>query len=111
MGGTGAAMMPGPMAGASAHGTASIKLGLEALQKGLPELPMGSDLHASVLKAVADISKHMGTEGNPAPGRDEMMQQLVQMAHAGPPGAPPPGLGAPPPPGGMPPPGPPPPGL
>ena len=85
----------------------SVKLGLEALQKALPALPMGSPLHSSVLKAVADIAKNMNEGGGG--GDADKIQQLIAMArsaHAQPsplagmmPGGAPPGGGGAPPPG------------
>src|SRR5882724_245192 len=58
-GGTGGAMSPSPMGGSSAQGMTGVKTGVEALQKALPMLPMGSELHTAILKAITDISKHM----------------------------------------------------
>ena len=83
MGGAGPATMPGPMAGSANQGMASLKVGLESLQKALPQLPMGSALHQSVLKAVADIGKHMEKEGGSG-GGDQMgaIQQLMELARA-----------------------------
>ena len=80
MGGAGPATMPGPMAGSAQQGLSALKVGLESLQKALPQLPMGSALHQSVLKAVADIGKHMEKEG--AGGGDQMgaIQQLMELA-------------------------------
>jgi len=82
MGGAGPATMPGPMAGSGQQGVAALKTGLEALQKALPQLPMGSALHQSVLKAVADIGKHLEKEGGG--GGDQMgaIQQLMELARA-----------------------------
>jgi hypothetical protein len=55
-----------------------VKMGLEALQKALVGIEMGSDLHTAVLKAIADISKHMEKGG---PGdQSAMIQQLAQAA-------------------------------
>lgn len=76
-GGTGAATVPGPMPGAAAAGMTGVKLGLEALQKALPTLPMGSDLHSSVLKAVSDISKHVGDAGAGQSGQDDALKQML----------------------------------
>ena len=74
--------MPGPMAGSAQQGLAALKVGVEALQKALPQLPMGSALHQSVLKAIGDIGKHMEKEG--AGGGDQMgaIQQLMELARA-----------------------------
>lgn len=76
--GTGAATAPGPQAGAAAQGITGVKLGLEAFQKALPGLPMGSPLHAKVMKAITDITKEMGDGANDPAAQ---MQMLVQLAH------------------------------
>lgn len=55
---------------------AALKAGLELLQKALPMLPMGSELHNAVLKSVGDVGKHM--EG--AADQAATIQQLVAMA-------------------------------
>ena len=78
-GGTGAASATQPMAGSAAQAVTAVKVGLEALQKALPGLPMGAELHTAVLKAVADISKHIEKQqGDSA----SVVQQLAQMAHS-----------------------------
>jgi hypothetical protein len=67
------------MAGAGTQSVTAVKVALEALQKSLPGLPMGSELHNAVLKAVAEISKHIEkAQGDPA----AMIQQLAQLARA-----------------------------
>ena len=115
IGSAGPAAMPTPMAGSQQQGMASLKVGLEALQKSLPNLPMGSALHQSVLKAVADIGKHLEKEGGTTGDQMGAIQQLMEMARAaktqpsmaammpggappagGPPGAPPMGAAPPP---------------
>ena len=81
-GGAGPATAPGPMHGSQQQGMSSLKAGLEALQKALPQLPMGSALHQSVLKAVADIGKHMEKEGGAQGDASGMIQQLMEMARS-----------------------------
>lgn len=54
-----------------------VKTGLEALQAALPSIPLGSPLHAALLKAVTDLSKNMA-QGPEDQG--DKMQQLAQMA-------------------------------
>ena len=111
MGGAGPATMPTPMHGSQQQGLSSLKVGLEALQKSLPQLPMGSALHQSVLKAVADIGKHLEKEGGAGGDQSGAIQQLMEMARAaktqpnmaammpgGSPAGGPPGAGAPTPP-------------
>lgn len=75
-GGTGAAMQTGPMQGSAAQGMAAVKMGLEALQNSLTKIPMGSDLHTEVLKAITNISKHMA-EGQGGADPSSVIQQLV----------------------------------
>ena len=98
-GGTGSAATHGPMAGNAAQGMAKVKVGLEALQAALPMIPMGSELHADLMKAVSSISKHLQQDG--AQGGGAQIQQLLDMirtakTQGGPPAAPPGGGGAPP---------------
>jgi hypothetical protein len=78
-GGVGPASSPGGMAGAAQQGMTAVKLAVDALQKALPSLPMGTPLHGAVVKAVADISKHMEGQGS-APDQNAILQQLMQMA-------------------------------
>lgn len=107
MGGTGPATQPGTLAGNAQQGMAAVKTGLEALQKALPQLPMGSEIHTAVLKAMTDLGKHVEKAG----GGDQAggVQQLLEMLRAAKmnPNAqaalPAGGGGAPPPGGGMPP--------
>ncbi len=102
-------MAPGGMAGAQQQSLAKVKLAMEALQDSLAGLPMGSDLHAEVLKTLTGLTKKMQSEAPPQ-GQDQnaIIQQLVAMQRQG--GASPqagamqamfPGGGAPP--GGAPP--------
>lgn len=112
-GGTGPVSVPAAMPGAQAQGTDLVKTALEMLQKALPTIPLGGELHGAVIKAVADLSKHVGKiAGNSDP--QAVVQQLAKLAMAarqqqmppglGPPGGPPgPQMGAGGPPGGMPP--------
>jgi hypothetical protein len=85
-----------------------VRNALMMLQKALPGLPMGSELHNDVLKAVTNISKHMdATDKGPNKGIDiqSMIQQAKGMNQASPQaalikamgagGAPPAGGGAP----------------
>jgi hypothetical protein len=76
-GGTGSASAPQAMAGAGAQAISAVKAALEAMQKAIPGLPMGSDLHTAVLKAITDISKHIGETGGDPSG---IIQQLAQLA-------------------------------
>ena len=59
MGGTGPVTAPRPMMGSGAQSMTLVHTGLEALQKALVGIPMGSELHTAVLKAITDISRRM----------------------------------------------------
>jgi hypothetical protein len=78
-GGTGAAMSPSPMQGNQAQGMAALKTAVEALTKALPQLPMGSEIHATALKSLTSLSKHMDGV-DPQPTHGDMVQQLAAMA-------------------------------
>lgn len=54
-----------------------IKNGLQMLQKALPMIPMGSELHSDILKVTQQLTKHMKDEGQ-NPGLQ--LQSLLQMA-------------------------------
>lgn len=109
-GGTGPAMAPGPMPGAGQQALSQVKLAVEALQKALPNIPMGSDLHTAVLNAVSGVTKHLDDSGIGQPSHEDVVQQLAMLARQGQQGANPlaammpPGPGAPPPGGAEPPP-------
>ena len=66
------------MGGSTAQAMTGVKVGMEALQKALPALPMGSKLHTAILKAISEIAKEMdqGMGGDPA----SQIQQLVALA-------------------------------
>jgi hypothetical protein len=72
-------MAPSAMAGSAQSGQAKVKLGIEALQKALPELEMGTPLHTAVLKAVADIGKAVDKGADDQAAK---VQQLMQMARS-----------------------------
>jgi hypothetical protein len=94
------------------QGFEKLMVGLKALNESLASLPLGSEVHNAVMKAIGEIGKHLpqgGTGGDPA----SMIQQLAMMARnakadpsqsAALQGLMGGGAGAPPPPGGMPPP-------
>jgi hypothetical protein len=62
-GGTGAVTQPRPMMGSGAQALTLVHTAMEALQKSLVGLPMGSELHTAVLKAITDISRRMDVGG------------------------------------------------
>lgn len=100
-------MAPGAMAGAGQAGISQVKTGLEMLQKALPGLPMGSEIHGAILKAVTDISKHMDQGADDNSGMVQQLAAAARNAQSNPNQAamgrmfPPPGGGAPPAPGAM----------
>lgn len=112
----GPAVAPHGTPGNTMQGIGDVKTALDALQKALPTIPMGTDLHKAVMDAISKIGKHM-TEAQNSP--QMKMQNLLQMVQqlkakqpqaalgglAAPPGggaapSPPPALTPPPPSGG-----------
>ena len=80
-GGTGAASIPGAMAGGAAKGSNLVRGALKMLLEALPLLAMGSEEQQAVMKAASDLSKHVGSvagAGDPA----ATIQQLAQAARA-----------------------------
>lgn len=63
--------------GNTAQALTYVRSAVEMMQKALPMIPMGSPLHADLLKATSSISKHM-EQGEGNKGVD--MQSLLQMA-------------------------------
>lgn len=78
--GAGPATMPTPMGGSTKQGLSALKVGLESLQKALPQLPLGSALHQSVLKALTEIGKQLEKQGGEGTDQSGAIQQLVEMA-------------------------------
>ena len=78
--GSGPAVAPQGNMGNAAQAQAMIAVAMKQLQMALPNIPMGSPLHADIMKAVSSISKHMkaagGGEGQEA---NLLVQQLRQM--------------------------------
>jgi hypothetical protein len=117
--GAGPATPPHGNPGAASHGMGGIKVALDALQKALPTIPMGTELHNSVIDAIKKIGQHMSEmQASPQMGMQNLLQMIAakmkeqQGAGAAPPGAggppggaPPPMMAPPPPPGGGAPPG------
>lgn len=77
--------MGGMNPGNEAAAKMDITSGLKFLQRALPNLPMGSDLHTDILKAVMSISKHASQPGEPegpqAQNIQSMARQMGQNAH------------------------------
>jgi hypothetical protein len=80
-GGIGAASQPSPMPGAAAQGTNLVRMGLEALQKALPAIPLGSPLHTAVMKSVTELSKQVGQIAG-ANDPSALIQQLAAAARS-----------------------------
>jgi hypothetical protein len=110
--GAGPAVAPHGNPGNTTQGLGDIRVALEALQKALPSVPMGTEMHHAVLDAIKKIGTHM-TEMQESPQmKMQAMLQLMQrakqaqpnqaLAGLAPPGGPPGAGGAPPggPPGG-----------
>lgn len=74
--GAGPAVAPHGNPGNTSQGLSDVRLALEALQKALPSVPMGTELHKAVLDAIKKIGTHM-TEMQDSP--QMKMQNLMQM--------------------------------
>ena len=74
--GAGPATVPHGNPGQTSQGIAQIRMALEALQKALPSVPMGTELHKAVMEAITKIGQHL-TEAAQDP--QMQMQQLMHM--------------------------------
>lgn len=83
-GGTGAVTTPRPMMGTGAQSLTLVHTGLEAFQKSLVGLPMGSKIHTAVLKAITDISKSMDNEGGDKSSQIQALAAMGRDAQANP---------------------------
>lgn len=77
MGGTGAATAPRPMMGNAAQSLTLVHTALEALQKSLVGLPMGSEIHTAVLKSITDLSKRLDNQQG---DKSSQLQALAAMS-------------------------------
>jgi len=73
---SGPAVAPHGNPGNATQGLGDIKTALTALQKALPSIPMGTELHEAVLSAISKIGKHM-TEAQNSP--QMQVQNLLKM--------------------------------
>ena len=72
----GPAVAPHGAPGNASQGLGKVQVALTALQEALPQIPMGTELHEAVLKAVSTIGKHM-TDAQDSP--QMKMQNLLSM--------------------------------
>lgn len=70
-------MVPQPMGASHGQGGTAVRAAIDALQKALPNLPMGSELWAAVHKALGDIGKHLDMAGGKDPAA--MAQMMMAM--------------------------------
>jgi hypothetical protein len=59
-----------------------IQNGLKLLQRALPNIPMGTQLHTDVLQAVGRIAKHMGEAGEQGGLHASSMMQMIRQQQA-----------------------------
>jgi hypothetical protein len=114
--GAGPAVAPHGNPGAASQGLGDIQTALQALQKALPSIPMGTEMHTAVIDAIKKIGTHMTEMQNSPQMQIQNLLAMIAKAKQGQPnaglagmagggGAPPPPMLAPPAPGGAPPPG------
>jgi hypothetical protein len=75
-GGTGAVTAPRPQMGNQAQSLTLVHTALDALQRALVGIPMGSDLHTAILRCIQELSKKTNMEGG---DKASQMQALAQM--------------------------------
>lgn len=78
-GGVGAATRPEAHEGSAAAGIAKVTAGIGLMQEGLGALPIGSELHAAVLKGLKDIVRYLPGAGL-GTDRSSQIQALASMA-------------------------------
>ena len=83
-GATGPAMAPHPQMGTAANGMALVRTAVEALQKALQGLPMGSPEHTDVMKAVVMLSKHVGQAQEDQGAKVQQLAELARTAQTNP---------------------------
>lgn len=74
--GAGPAVAPHGNPGNMSGSMGKLKIAVSALQEALPGIPMGSQLHKSVMTAISGIGKHMNEM---AESPQMQMQNLLQM--------------------------------
>ena len=79
----GGATAPHGNPGLATGSMGDVKIALEALQKALPSIPMGTELHKAVLDAVAKIGKHMSEAGDSPQMKMQALMQMIQKMKAG----------------------------
>lgn len=72
----GPAAAPHGNPGNTMQGLSDLKIALDAMQRALPSIPMGTELHQSIISSISKIGKHM-TEMQDSP--QMKMQNLLQM--------------------------------
>ena len=74
--------MPQGNPGNSLAAVAAVRNAVMLLQKALPSLPMGTELHTVVLKTVGDLTKNLPDIGGEGQGQiSQLMQVIQQLAH------------------------------
>lgn len=64
--------------GNAAQAMALVHTAIDALQRALPGLPMGSELHTAVLRTVTELSRRTNNEQG---DKGSQLQALAQMGH------------------------------
>jgi hypothetical protein len=98
----GPAVAPHGNPGQTTQGLGDIQIAVEQLQKALPTVPMGTELHGAVMDAIKKISTHMTEVQNSPQMKMQQLLQMVQRAKAAQPNQALAGLAGGAPPGGAP---------
>ena len=82
---SGPGVAPHGLPGQAAGSMGDLKMALEMLQKALPGVPMGTELHEAVLKAVTNIGKHMGEMAQSQQEKGKaLLEMLMKLKQQGP---------------------------
>jgi hypothetical protein len=81
----GPAVAPHGNPGNATGGLSDVKTALEALQRALPSIPMGTELHNAVLDSVKKIGAHMNeAQDNPQMKLQSLLQMMQRLKAAAP---------------------------
>lgn len=78
----GPAVAPHGNPGQTTQGLGDIRIALDALQKALPSIPMGTELHNAVIDAIKKIGTHMTQMQDSPQMKMQNLMAMIQRARA-----------------------------
>lgn len=79
---SGPAVAPHGMVANTTEALSKLRIALEQMQSALPSIPMGTELHDALLKAVSTVGKHLSDFQDSPQMKMQMLLQLIQQARA-----------------------------